>query len=298
MELSIIKNKTLLMKNLRILLLTFFILPLITFSQKDKDSIKEKLERSAYESSFIIDNPTNVLFNKNALEVTMQHRFGIINTDKNDGAGFWGPANIRIGLSYAIHERLTLGFGTTKDKRLQDFNWKVALLRQTRSNKVPVSVSYYGNFTIDMRLAKNFIAEQHRYSYFHQAVIARRFSPNISLQIAPSISHFNVVGANMENDRIAIAFGGRVKISPQTSILFDYSQPITQFDMDPDFPDVDLNLPGLSLGVEFATSAHAFQIFITNLDGIVSQQNYMHNTNDFFNGDILIGFNITRLYNF
>ena len=298
MELSIIKNKTLLMKNLRILLLALFILPLITFSQKDKDSIKEKLERPAYESSFIIDNPTNVLFNKNALEVTMQHRFGIINTDKNDLAGFWGASNIRIGLSYAIHERLTLGFGTTKDNRLQDFNWKVALLRQTRSNKVPVSISYYGDFAIDMRLAKNFLAEQHRYSYFNQVVIARRFSPNISLQIAPSISHFNYVTAGMQNDRIAIAFGGRVKISPQTSILFDYSQPITQFDVDPDFPNVDLNLPGISLGVEFATSAHAFQLFITNLDGIVPQQNYMHNTNDFFNGDVLIGFNITRIYNF
>jgi hypothetical protein len=286
------------MKNLRILILAFFILPLITFSQKDKDTIKEKLERPAYESSFIIDNPTNVLFNKNALEVTMQHRFGIINTDKNDLAGFWGASNIRIGLSYAIHERLTLGFGTTKDKRLQDFSWKAALLRQTRSSKVPVSVSYYGNFTIDMRLAKNFIAEQHRYSYFNQVVIARRFSPNISLQIAPSISHFNFVKTGMQNDRIAVAVGGRVKISPQTSILFDYSQPITQFDADPDFPNVDLNLPGISLGVEFATSAHAFQIFITNLDGIVPQQNYMHNTNDFFNGDVLIGFNITRLYNF
>ena len=282
------------MKNYKILLLAFFILPLLTFSQKDKDTIKEKLERPAFESSFIIDNPTNVLFNKNALEVTMQHRFGVINGDKNDLAGFWGASNIRIGLSYAIHERLTIGFGTTKDSRLQDFNWKVALLRQTRSNKVPVSLSYYGNYTVDMRKADNFFVEQHRYSNFHQVVIARRFTPNISLQIAPSVSHFNLVSAGMENDRIAIALGGRIKVSPQTSILFDYSQPITQFED----PDVDLNLPGISLGVEFATSAHAFQLFITNQNGIVPQYNYMKTTNDFFNGDILFGFNITRIYNF
>ena len=286
------------MKNYKILLLAFLILPLLAFSQdKDKDTIvKEKLERPAFESSFIIDNPTNVLFSKNALEVTMQHRFGVINTDKNDLAGFWGASNIRIGLSYAIHDRVTIGFGTTKDYRLQDFNWKAAIFRQTRSNKVPVSVSYYGNFTVDMRDADNFFVEQHRYSYFNQLVIARRFSPNVSLQLAPSVSHFNLVGTGMENDRIAIAFGGRFKISPQTSLLFDYSQPITQFE-DPD-PDVDLNLPGISLGVEFATSAHAFQLFITNQNGIVPQYNYMKTTNDFFNGDILFGFNITRIYNF
>jgi len=284
------------MKNYKILLLAFFILPLLTFSQKDKDTIIEKPERPAFESSFIIDNPTNVLFNKDALEVTMQHRFDKI-SEKNSLAGIYGDgANIRIALSYAIHERLTIGFGTTKNNRLQDFNWKVALLRQTRSNKVPVSVSYYGNYTIDMRSADKFFVAQHRYSYFNQVVIARRFSPAISLQVAPSISHFNVVGTNMENDRIAIAFGGRIKVSPQTSILFDYSQPITEFD-DSD-SDVDLNLPGISLGLEFATSAHAFQLFITNLSGIVPQQNYMYNTNDFFNNGILIGFNITRLYNF
>ena len=282
------------MKNFKILLLAFFILPLLTFSQKEKDSIKEKLERPAFESSFIIDNPTNVLFNKNALEVTMQHRFGNIK-EGNTLAGIYGDgSNIRIAFSYSIHERLTIGYGTTKNDRLQDFNWKVGILRQTRSNKVPVSVSYYGNFTIDARKASKFFVAQHRFSNFHQLVIARRFSPNISLQIAPSVSHFNLVGADMENDRVAIAFGGRIKVSPQTALMFDYSQPITQFEDS----EVDLNLPGVSLGVEFATSAHAFQLFITNYNGIVPQQNYMKNTNDFFSGDILIGFNITRIYNF
>ena len=101
----------------------------------------------------------------------------------------------------------------------------------------------------------------------------------------------------MENDRIAIALGGRIKVSPQTSILFDYSQPITQFE-DPEDSDIDLNLPGISLGVEFATLAHAFQLFITNQNGIVPQYNYMKTTNDFFDKGILIGFNITRIYNF
>lgn len=266
--------------------------------EKEKDSIIEKPERPAFESATLIDNPTNVLFSKNTLEVVMAHRFGEINGGTNDLAGFWGASNIRIGLSYAIHDRLTLGYGTTKEGRLQDFNWKVALLRQTRSNKIPVSISYYGNFTLDARTKDKFALKQHRYSYFNQLIIARRFSPNLSLQIAPSVSHYNVVESFKQNDRFAIAFGGRYKISDQTSILFDYSQPITSFDEDPDFSEISYNHPGISLGVEFSTSAHAFQLFITNYRGIVPQQNYMKNTNDFFNGDFLIGFNITRNYNF
>ena len=189
------------MKNYKILLFTFLILPLIVFSQdKVKDSVIDKPERAAFESSFIIDNPTNVLFTKNTLEVVMSHRFGLINGGENDLAGFWAPSNIRIGLSYAIHERLTIGYGTTKFDRLQDFNWKVGILKQTRSNKIPVSVAYYGNFTIDARqkgatlttlsgsTTPRFIHLEDRYSNFHQLIIARRFSPKFSLQV-PQVFH-------------------------------------------------------------------------------------------------------------
>jgi hypothetical protein len=200
-------------------------------------------------------------------------------------------------VAYAPHDRISVGFGTTKFDRLQDFNWKVELLKQTRSGRVPVNISYYGNFVIDARKKENFALDQHRYSFFHQVIFSRRFTPALSMQIAPSVSHFNVVDANMKNDRLAIAFGGRVKVSPQSSILWDYSQPITRFEIDPELNNYN-NYPGVSLGFEVRTSSHAFQIFISNLNGIVPQQNYVKNENDFFAGDILIGFNITRLYNF
>lgn len=285
------------MKNYIKLLFVLLMFPAISIAQEDatEDStivvVKEQLERPAFEGASLIENPTNVLFDKNTLEVQMQHRFGLLK-ETNTLAGIYGDgANIRIALSYAIHERLTLGYGTTKNNRLQDFFWKAALLRQTRSNSMPVSVSYYGNFTIDARPEKTFNLIQDRYSFFNQVIIAKRFSPNVSMQIAPSISHFNAVEPGMKNDLFAIAFGGRFKISPNTAIIADYSQPLTQFDLKNPHP-------GISFGVEFATSAHAFQVFLTNYSGIVPQQNYMKNQNDFFDGDFLIGFNITRNYNF
>jgi len=282
------------MKNYIKILFILLVLPFVAFAQEDetkKEKVKEKLERPAFESASLIDNPTNVLFNKNALEVQMAHRFGLVNGGTNDLAGFWAPSNIRIGLSYSIHERLTIGYGTTKFDRLQDFNWKVALLRQTRSNKMPVSVTYYGNFTVNARTKDNFVNLQDRYSNFNQLIIARRFSSKLSLQVAPSVSHFNIVENTMRNDMVAVSFGGRYKISPQTSVIVDYTQPITEF-LQNNPP------PGISVGVEFSTSAHAFQLFATNYNGLVQQKNIMFNTNDFFKGDYLIGFNITRVYNF
>lgn len=288
------------MKFYKTLVLALLILPLSVFSQ-EKDTIaekpKEKPERPAFECTMLIDNQTNVLFNKNTLEVQMSHRFGEFDTENSLG-GIWGNANIRLGVAYSIIDRVTIGFGTTKNKRLQDFNIKGSILQQTRSNKMPVSVSYYGNFAIDARKKDRglFRNIQDRYSFFHQIIVARRFNPNLSLQFAPSISHYNAVPKGMKNDMFSVALGGRYKISPQTAIMFDYSQPLSSFDDRFDPP------AGLSLGVEFATSSHAFQIFVTNLWGILPQENYMFNNKgnglDGTSGQYLLGFHITRNYNF
>lgn len=282
------------MKNFKYILIALLLLPLAVFSQEQtpqEDLVKDKPERAAFDGSTLIDTQTNVLNQKNTLEIVLQHRFGMLNSNKNDLAGIWGPANIRIGFNYSLTDKITIGYGTTKFDRLQDFNLKVGLLTQTRSNSMPISVTYYGDLTIDARSKQYFTTPRDRYSYFNQLIIARRFSRTLSLQIAPSVSHYNLVQPNMKNDMVSVAFGGRVKISPQTSIIADYSQPITKYyDTNP--------RPGISLGAEIATSGHVFQIFMTNYNGLSAQKNYMFNQNNFFNGDFMIGFNITRRYNF
>ena len=285
------------MKFTRTFLLSCSLISNLAIAQNiNKDTIPEKPQRPAFESSFIIDNPTNVVFSKKSMEMQIKHRFGVVNGGENDLAGLWAPANIRLGLSYAVFEGVAVGFGTTKFKRLQDFNLQMRLFQQTRSDKIPLSASYYGNFVIDARKKELFAFTQDRFSFFHQIIFARRFSRNLSLQIAPSISHFNLAEKGFKNDVFGLALGGRCKISPQTSILIDYSHPFTNY---PEVNEEDVNpKPGLSIGFEFATSGHAFQLLISNYSGIVPQENYAFNQNDFFNGDILIGFNITRVYKF
>jgi hypothetical protein len=289
------------MKNYKIILFTFLIVPLLSFSQKKaKDSIVEKPERPAFESSTLIENQTNVLFNKNTLEVMMQHRFGQIDGE-NTLLGIYGPANIRIGASYSILDWITVGYGITKKNITSDFSLKVGILEQTRSGSMPLSISYYGNAAIDGRSGTNgdnagFLTKQDRYSYFNQLIFTRRFSPKLSLQVAPSLTHFNTVDYGYENDRIAIAFGGRYKISGQTALILDYTLPITKLDIEGQ-GDVSYDYSGLSFGAEFSTSAHVFHVFLTNYTGIVPQYNYMDNINKPF-ADFVIGFNITRRYNF
>lgn len=285
------------MQYFKILLFAFSISVFTVVSQETKkDTIPEKPARPAFEGSYLINNPTNVLFAKKTLEIQIKHRFGLVNGGDNDLIGIWAPSNIRLGFSYAVGDRWTLGFGTTKFDRLQDFSLKIALFRQTRSNKVPISASYFGNFTIDARKKEDLKFDQDRFSFFHQIVFAKRFSPNFSLMIAPSISHYNVVESNMNNDLFAIAAGARCKITPQTAITMEYNHPFAS-EVDGLSADYEPKA-GFGIGVEFSTSGHAFQLFITNYNALVPQKDMMFNQNDFFNGDFLIGFNITRAYRF
>jgi hypothetical protein len=78
----------------------------------------------------------------------------------------------------------------------------------------------------------------------------------------------------------------------------EYTMPMT--DWDESFEGVNNPTPGFSLGMEFVTSSHAFQVYLSSLNGITPQANYFFNDNQFFDGfdSILLGFTITRLYNF
>ena len=291
------------MKLNKSIFITLLVFPLALLAQENKDvatpPTERKLERAAFESTALIDNQTNVLNTKGTIELTMNHRFGSVK-GTNDMIGIWAPANIRLGVTYGLTDCITVGFGTTKDNRLQDFNLKGALLRQTRDNHMPVSVTYYGNAAMSASLRSTFETTTYkgevipyrfssRLSFFNQLIIARRFNSNVSFQIAPSWSHVNFVESPVKNDLLAVAVGGRVKINPSTSVLVDYSQPLNTFQGR--YP-----LPGVGLGVEFSTGSHAFQLFVTNYKSIVQQQNYMFNQNDFFRSDYMIGFNITRLW--
>ncbi len=279
------------MKQTTLLILLFTAISFSGLAQ-DADSLQsintDKPERAAFQSGWLIDNPTGLINSKGTFQMDIQHRFGVIESGNRDLLGMWGPSNIRLAFSYALSDRITLGFGTMKANRMQDFNLKAGLLEQTRSGSMPVSLAYYGNVAIDARVSDFFPKSSNRYAYFNQLIITRRFSRIVSLQIAPSYSHYNLVAEEFENDQFAVAVGGKVSISDKTAILLDYSQPFSQ----------NADNPGLALGIEMSTGLHSFQVFVGNYNGILPQRNYLLNENRLSEKDILIGFNINRLWNF
>lgn len=260
--------------------------------------------KNTFEGNFILDNQTVMVPIKGTLEATIQHRFGIVNNGFTDLFGIFSGANMRLGVNYTPVKNLLLGFGATNDRMQVDFTAKLALLKQTKDNSMPVSVTYYGNALMDTR-AKNsslpIVSFSDRMAYFNQLIIARKFSDRFSFQVAPSITYFNNVDAyyddagklqpKMNNAHLAIAFSGKIRLTPGTSLLLNYDQPLTQHPMNNPHPN-------LSFGLEFHTSGHDFQLFAGNYGFAEPQDNNVQNTNDYTKGQYLIGFNISRLWNF
>ncbi len=274
---------------------------------QDDEAAPPPVERpvaNTFESSLIIDNQSVMVPIKKTFEFDIQHRFGTMQNGLSDLVGMYAPSNIRMGFFYVPINNLSVGFGFSKKNTLLDFNAKYALLKQYKGWRMPVSVTYYGNVAIDPRNENDteIYHESDRLSFFHQLIIARKFNDWLSVQIAPSLSHYNLqTDRGMENDHIAIAFGAQVKVSPVMSIIANVDQPITKHDQrNPN--------PNISMGIQMSTSSHAFQIFIGNYDGLIPQENNMYfrgNEYDDWGGfwdhmaeRFRIGFNITRLWNF
>ena len=293
-------------KDIALFLAKFFLLMLIAGNSFAQDSTaapapkKVKPVKNTFGSIWVMDNQTVMVPIKGTLEFDIQHRFGTVNNGAKDMFGLFAPSNIRLGLSYAPIKNLAVGAGITKERMQVDLNAKYALLKQT-PGKMPISVTYFANAVIDARNKDNFRNSVDRFSYFNQLIIARKITEKFSAQVAPSFSWYNNVEAyvdskgviqnKMHNYHLAISVLGRYKLTQKTAVIAGYDQPLTQHVTNNPHPNI-------CFGFETTTSSHAFQVFFGNYAGIVPQSNNMYNQNDYKKSQYVIGFNITRLWNF
>ena len=266
--------------------------------------VKKSYVKNTFDGNYIIDNQTVMVPIKGTFEFDIQHRFGTVEHGWKDLGGLFASANMLLGFSYVPIKDLQVGFGATNDRMQVNGNIKYALLKQTKSNKMPVSITLFANSVMDTRAKSSslpIINVQDRLSFFSQLIIARKINEKISLQVGPSLSYFNnvegyyddnqLIQSKTNNAHVAISASGKFKLTEGLSLIANYDQPITQHPMNNPNPNI-------SLGLDMKTSGHDFQIFVGNYGYILPQNNNVYNHNDFSKSQFLIGFNISRLWNF
>jgi hypothetical protein len=253
-----------------------------------------ELVTGTFKATQIINTPTVEAPAKKTLQFLIMHRFGELSDGAYELFGL-DNAEIRFGLDYGLTNRLSVGVGRSSLDKTYDANFKLKLLRQT-AGKIPVTVSLYElmSYTTAPRNSdKPFLTSRFRTAYTSQLLIARKLSSSLSLQLTPSLVHFNMVATPKDkNDVFALGIGGRMKFTKRMSINVEYNY-----------------LPGeqvvsstvyksLSMGMDIETGGHVFQLIFTNSRGMTGPYYLAKTAGTWGKGNIYFGFNISRAFNF
>jgi hypothetical protein len=260
-----------------------------------------------FKNKQLINAQTTVI--PDGFDFTIMHRFGKIALNDEFYKNFLGfdlPANIRFSLSYKLSDRAYVGVGRTKIGKTVDVEGKYLLLRQTTDNSMPLSVAIYNNTGINTDAYRGespiaFFGDSitpfenkfaHRFSYNTQLIIARKFNDKISLQLSPTLVYKNLVeGLEKSHHTFILPFSGRYQYSFGSAILFEYAYKLNNTS------ENKLDNP-FSLGFEFGTAGHVFQIFMSNSYYIRETNIYTEEPLNFYDKpyEFVLGFNIRRVW--
>ena len=273
---------------------------------QEAESQEIEYTENTFVSTKLLNCQTTGVLPTGGWQLTIEHRFGIIGTDSTLYHQFLGmdlPANIRLGAAFPISDRWYWGFGRTKVDKTIDLESKYLILRQTKDNSTPVSIAGYVNFMLrtdpfpeeppNSYFADSLTAFEykfsHKLSYNTQLIISRKFGNRLSIQVAPVMIYENLVEIGRENYTFALPVSGRYRFGLlNTSLIFEYAPVL--YNKSEDFVNP------LSIGVEFGTAGHVFQLIVSSSNYILEKNLYTKPSGDFTEGEFSLGFNIKRTF--
>lgn len=283
-----------------------FILICHTSYSQSADSLMRLLERqgdsiqpviATFKSSRLILSQTTTMVKKHNMDFKVVHRFGDIGGTDGGSETLWGLDNssdIYINFEYGISDRFNIGFGRSKFEQLLDLQLKYALIQQTERTPVAISLVAKSGFTPYKVTTTVFDDFSNRFSYFTQAIISRKFSPNLSLQVAPSFLKRNLVAPGGDEEGLfALGFAGRYKFTKRFGVLVDYYHVFSSYR--DDNPNINYYSP-LGVGFEIETGGHVFTLTFVNAKAIVENNFLPNSTSSWSEGQYRFGFTISRMF--
>lgn len=268
---------------------------------------------ATFKGTRAINLQSTELPSKGVLQYIFMHRFGAFNDRFFYNNLGMNTAEVALQLDYGVTEWLNLGayMATTSPRTYTGFA-KYRIFRQSKGAKnMPISVVGYSSITYNNEDYKDALYNKSdRISYTNQLILARKFSQRFSLEIVPTHVHFNIVNLKSEsNDIFSVGTAARLKLTNQLALSAEYIYQINPLKTDlselgawdpsldgsPDIP-YQTNQNVLSLGVDIETGGHVFQIFLTNSRGVADPYTIAQTPGSWKNGDISLGFNISRVF--
>jgi len=270
---------------------------LMDMLNNDTKSNKKEAVTATFKATRIINSSTMENLAAGVLDFRISHRFGQLNQGAQNFFGL-DNATTRLGLDYGVTQWLMLGIGHNTLNKENDGFMKIKILRQ-KINGLPISLSYAGAISVLGPPVPSVPAGDkwyfsNRLYYTNQLLLARKFSDKLSLQLMPTIVHYNLVDSSkFSNNTFALGIGGRVKVSRRIAITGEYYYR---------FNNADLLYSGVktynsfSIGADIETGGHVFQLFFSNSPGMTERTFIGQTTDSWEKGELHFGFNISRVF--
>ena len=260
------------------------------FAEENNKKVTD-IVTSTFKSTRIVNGQSIENVGAGVMDFRISHRFGALS---QGGYNLFGldQATMRIGLDYGVLPRLTVGVGrSTYEKQYDAFLKFKILQQQTGEKNIPVGISYVASSifkTIKEASTSYTPYITDRLSFAQQILIASKINDYLSIQLSPTIVHYNLVDSTkIPNDLKPPGISSRLTVSKRVNITSEY---YIRFD----------KLAGyynpLSLGVDIETGGHVFQLHVSNSKGMTERTFINETTGNWMDGDLCFGFNIVRAF--
>lgn len=269
----------------------------------------QELIYKTFKDTRIINTHSIETLGAHKLDFRVTHRFGDMLGNSGGWSNFFGLENasdITIGFEYGISDRLMLGLSRAKGSSVSDRKQlvnglvKYRILRQM-TEEAPFSLTFAGGSSLSTMPKVEgseginaFPKFSHRFAFFGQLLLARKFSEKITFQLSGTVVHRNLVRDEESNDTYAVGLAGRIQANKVTALIFDSQLPLNGYASP---LNNESHFPSFGIGVEFDTGGHVFQINLTNSNGIMETDYLPNTTANWAKGQFRLGFTISRLFN-
>jgi hypothetical protein len=245
---------------------------------------------STFKGTRLINGHSIETRKKGVMDFIIAHRFGTIDGGIYELFGL-DNASIRIGLEYALTDRLYFGLGRSSFEKTYDGFVKYRLVRQSKGNgSMPFSATWLSSIAIKTLRNPEFeLGFTDKLANSHQLLLASKISSSISIQVMPTWVHQNLIRAeDINNDVFALGVGGRFKLTQRLALCMEYYYQFQQLN--------EATKNAFAVGVDIETGGHVFQLQFTNATSMIPKGFISETTNDFFAGEIHFGFNVSRTF--
>ncbi len=280
-----------------LLLVCVFFLSAPSFAQDDLlDMLEDDTDslinytNAAFKGTHIINGHSTKTKNKGELDFLIYHRFGPINSGIEQFFGL-DQANMRLGFEYGITDLINVGIGRSSYEKTYDvfFKWKI-LRQKSGIENFPINMVWLSTVAIPTVENAQNLTTVERLGFVNQLMISKKISNKLTMQLMPGLVYLNTVPSQFDNSSIFYLGGAyRYKLTKGLALTGEYYY---RFNPMASIETYDV----VGFGVDIETGGHVFQLHISNSRTTFEKGFITETTDNFWDGDIRFGFNISRTF--